>query len=357
MKKSIVQQDVDVIVKSIQNEAGALEGKTVLITGSSGFLGSYFLAVIYQLNRKLFKKPCKVIALDNNITGNRKNILGAFNDKNFTYKEHDVCNKIKIPEPLGYIIHAAGIASPVYYMKYPLETIEVSTRGTQHMLDLACRKNLKSFLFFSSSEIYGDPHPKFIPTPETYRGHVSSIGPRACYDESKRLGETLCMTYHKLHNVPVKIVRPFNVYGPGMKPNDYRVMPRFLTNALRGLDLPVHGKGLQTRTYCYVTDAIAGFFKVLLSEENGEVYNIGNPNGEINLINLARLVSKLLGEKVKISKVPYPPSYPADEPTRRCPDISKAQAKLGFKPNVNIKYGLYRLLQWYKKEFDFSKSN
>lgn len=357
MKKSVVQQDIDVIIKSIKKESKALEGKTILITGSSGFLGSYFLAVIYQLNRRFFKKPCKVIAVDNYITGNRKNILGNFDDKNFTCKEHDVRYQMRISEPLDYIIHAAGIASPVYYMNYPLETIEVSTRGTQHILNLARRKNLKSFLFFSSSEIYGDPHPDFIPTPETYRGYVSSIGPRACYDESKRLGETFCMTYHKLYNTPVKIVRPFNVYGPGMKPDDYRVMPRFLTNALRDEELPIHGKGLQTRTYCYVTDAIAGFFKVLLSKENGEVYNIGNPKGEINLINLAQLVTKLFKKKVKISKVPYPSAYPADEPNRRCPDISKAQTKLGYKPKVDIKWGLPRLLRWYREEFDFPKSN
>ena len=213
LQHPIVQKDVAKIVKDIGKEAKQLSGKTILITGGAGFLGSYFLAVFEELNRMLLKNPCKVICVDNYITGESKNILGDITDRSFIFKKHDVSKPFRISGKIDYIIHAAGIASPVYYMKHPLETIEVATKGTQNMLELARFKKVKTFVFFSSSEIYGDPHPKHIPTSETHRGQVSSIGPRACYDESKRLGETLCMTYFRLYNTPIRIIRPFNVMG------------------------------------------------------------------------------------------------------------------------------------------------
>src|SRR3989338_546668 len=351
MKHPIVQEDIDVIVSAIKKEAKQLEGKRILITGGTGFLGNYFLSVFYDLNKKVLKTPCKVKVIDNYITGDKKNILGLEKSSHFKFIEHDVRVPIKVSGNIDYIIHAAGIASPVYYMKYPLETIEVATKGTQNMLELARLKKVKSFLFFSSSEIYGDPHKDHIPTPESYRGHVSSTGPRSCYDESKRLGETLCMTYSKIYGVPVKIVRPFNVYGPGMKPNDDRVLPKFLSHACMGKSLPIHGKGLQTRTYCYITDATVGFLKVLLSKGSGEVYNIGNNEGEINLVDLANVVSGLFDNKVSVVKIDYPSAYPADEPNRRCPSITKAKANLGFEPQMELKDGVSRLLQWYKETY------
>jgi len=350
----LVQEDVNFIVASIKKEAKALDGKTVLITGGSGFLGNYFLATFERLNEKVFKKPCRVISVDNHITSSQKNILGGFSDKNITFKKYDIRQPLRIAQKIDYIIHAAGIASPVYYVKYPLETLEVATQGTQNLLELAKEKKVKGFLFFSSSEIYGDPDPKFIPTPETYRGNVSSIGPRACYDESKRLGETLCMVYHRLYGVPVKIVRPFNIFGPGMRPDDYRVMPKFLSNALRGEALPVHGSGRQTRTYCYISDAITGFIKTLLSKKEGEVYNIGNDKNEMDLLQLAKLVVELFHHKIKVVKIPYPASYPGDEPNRRCPNISKARKNLGYRPFVDVRTGLARLIIWYRDTYKFT---
>ena len=349
----LVQEDVNSIVASIKKEAKELEGKTILITGGSGFLGSYFLAVFERLNEKFFKKPSRIISIDNYITSSKRNILGEIKDKNFVFKKHDVSKSVKMSGGIDYIIHMAGIASPVYYTKYPLETIKVATRGTQEMLELGKSKGVKSFIFFSSSEIYGDPHPEFIPTPETYKGNVSSIGPRACYDESKRLGETLCMVYHRLYNMPVKIVRPFNVYGPGMRPDDHRVMPKFLSSALEGKSLPVHGSGRQTRAYCYISDAISGFLKVLISGRNGEVYNIGNDKTEIDLLELANLVAELFHHKIKVVRIPYPPTYPADEPNRRCPDISKAKKFLDYRPKITTRSGLMRLLIWYRDTFYF----
>ena len=347
----MVKTDVEAIVKALGRDARKLEGKTILISGSSGFLGNYMMMVLQHLNRAVFKKPCSVIAIDNYITEGSANILGEITDKNFTLKKADICSPLKIRGPVDYIIHLAGIASPVYYMKFPLETIKTATIGTENLLKLAKDKKVKQFLFFSSSEIYGDPASNCIPTPETYRGNVSSTGPRACYDESKRLGETLCMVYHQLHKVPVQIVRPFNVYGPGMKPNDRRVIPQFLSCALAGKPLPIHGNGLQTRSYCYIADATTGFFKVLLSNESGEIYNIGNPHhGEINLLELAQAVVELFNGRPVIAKIPYPAEYPADEPTRRCPDITKATRKLKYLPVVDLKTGLNRTLAWYREK-------
>ncbi|MDO8564491.1 MAG: NAD-dependent epimerase/dehydratase family protein [bacterium] len=347
----IVNQDVESIVAALRKEAGALEGKTLLISGGSGFLGSHFLAVMAKLNQTVFKKPCKVITLDNYITGTRQNPLGDITDPHFTYLKGDICTPLKVKGPIDYIIHMAGIASPVYYIKYPLETIHTATIGTENLLKLAREKKSKKFLFFSSSEIYGDPAPEFVPTPETYRGNVSSVGPRACYDESKRLGETLCMVYHSLYKVPVVIVRPFNVYGPGMKPHDRRVIPQFLSCAFAGKVLPIHGSGLQTRSYCYTTDALVGFFKTILTKRSGEVYNIGSHEGETNLVDLASAMEKILGRKLKIAKIPYPAEYPADEPSRRCPDLTKARTELNYVPKVDLETGLKRMIDWYKGQY------
>jgi|SRR3989344_1100884 len=351
MINNIVKEDVNAIIATIKSQAKALEGKTILITGGSGFLGNYFTATLNELNRSVFKKPCKIIVADNYITGSKKGLINDYDKKNFTFIKKDVCKKIDIKGPVDYIIHAAGIASPVYYMKFPLETIEVNTLGTQNMLDLAKRKKSKSIVFFSSSEIYGDPTKGNIPTPETYKGNVSSIGPRSCYDESKRLGETLCMTYYNLFKLPVKIIRPFNVYGPGMKVNDDRVLPKFLNAALSGESLPIHGNGTQTRTYSYISDAIAGFFLVMLKGKDGHVYNIGNDEDEISLVNLAKVISEVFPKKINVKKIPYPKTYPADEPNRRCPDITKAKKELGFKPTTSLKKGILRTLDWYKNEF------
>jgi UDP-glucuronate decarboxylase len=351
MESHIVEEDIETIVASLGRNVRAFEGKTVLISGGSGFLGSYFLAVFAHLNRTTLKKPCKVITLDNYVTGTRTNPLGDITDPNFTFLKGDICEPLKLKGPIDYIIHMAGIASPAYYIKYPLETIHTATIGTENLLKLAREKKSKKFLFFSSSEIYGDPAPEFVPTPETYRGHVSSTGPRACYDESKRLGETLCMVYHSLHRVPIVIVRPFNVYGPGMKKEDRRVIPQFLACAFARKPLPIHASGLQTRSYCYTTDAIAGFFKTLLTDKTGEVYNIGSHEGETNLVDLATIMGKLLRRPLKISKIPYPAEYPADEPSRRCPDLTKAQEELTYVPKVDLETGLARMILWYENTY------
>ncbi len=347
----ITSQILDTIVGEIKEEAKALEGKTILISGGSGFIGSYINAVLYLLNKKVFKNKCKVISIDNYITGSKKNFLLNIKDKNFQFRDGDIRLPVITNEKIDYIIHAAGLASPFYYKKYPLETIESAVMGAKNLLELARITKPVSFLFFSSSEIYGDPDPKSVPTPETYAGHVSSIGPRACYDESKRLTETLCITYHQIYGIPVKIVRPFNIYGPGMKHIDYRVIPTFIYNGLRGKDLPVHDKGVQTRTFCYITDAIVAILKVLISGKAGEVYNIGNDKPEIGMFELAQIIAEMIGNGSKPRRKNYPPGYPAGEPQRRCPDLTKIKVQLNYEPKIDLKTGLKQTVKWFKQNY------
>lgn len=353
LANKIVLEDLEMINQALGDEVLNLEGKTVLITGGAGFLGNYLVSTIMHLNKTRFLRPARLISLDNFITGQKKPLLNLKGYRDYKFVEHDVRKPFRIREKVDFVIHAAGIASPIYYKKYPLEAIDVATLGTRNFLELARQKKSGSFLFFSSSEIYGDPRPEQIPTSEDYRGNVSCVGPRSCYDESKRLGEALTITYFQHYGTPVKIVRPFNVFGPGMKHNDFRVVPAFLMNALRGKPLKVHGDGKQTRTFCYITDAIVGIYKVLLSNTGGEVYNVGNDDNEIPMIRLAKGVANLFKKKVAVNTIPYPDNYPRDEPMRRAPDLRKIRRKLGFKPQMKLKTGLKRLLDWYRSEYKY----
>lgn len=349
MTHPIIAEDFKRIAESIRGEAELLAGRTLLISGGAGFIGSYFCGTIALLNRAVLSRPCRVISIDNHITGASDNGIFGAEDPHIRRIRGDVTAPLELDAAPDYIIHAAGLASPVYYRQYPLETIESAVYGAKNLLEFARKHPIKSFLFFSSSEIYGDPAAHAIPTPETYKGNVSSIGPRACYDESKRLAETLCMVYHERYGVPVKIVRPFNVYGPGMRGNDYRVVPTFLARALAGKALPVHDKGNQTRTFCYITDAMAGFFKVLLSAPAGRIYNVGRDAEEIDMMALATMVADLFPqEEVRAELVAYPETYPADEPRRRCPDLTKIRRDLGYEPRVALSEGLLRTLAWFR---------
>lgn len=352
MQKNILKQ-LDITIKDIADESKILEGKTVLISGGSGFLGSYINAVFYLLNKKVLKNKVKVISVDNYITGFRKNFLiDLENDKNFHFIHSDIRLPLSIDDNIDFIIHAAGLASPYYYKKYPLETIESAISGAKNLLELSRITKPQSFLLFSSSEIYGDPEPEHVPTPETYAGRVSSIGPRACYDESKRLAETLCLTYHQVYRIPAKIIRPFNIYGPGMKHTDYRVIPTFLYKGLRGEILPVHDKGNQTRTFCFVTDAMTAIFKVMLSGKAGEVYNIGNDTPEITMYELATIICNHVRTGARPRRKAYPQNYPGGEPQRRCPDLTKIKRDLGYSPHIDLEEGIKRSVEWFKEEYN-----
>ena len=344
MSDFLLQSDVDEIVDRLSGEAQAFAGKTVLLTGARGFLGRYFMAVFAALNERVLKQPVELVALDNMITAGKE---GAKVDEtpHVRFIEHDVIQPFEYDGPLDYVIHAAGIASPYYYRAYPLETLEVAITGTRRMLELADAKGAR-FSFFSSSEIYGDPDPKHVPMAESYRGNVSCQGPRACYDESKRVGETLCYIFHTMNGTATNTIRPFNVFGPGMQETDYRVLPNFASRIKAGQPLHVYGSGNQTRTYCYITDAMVGFTLVLLKGVPGEAYNIGNPKPEITLIDLVNQVEAVCDKPVSYDVVEYPDSYPADEPNRRAPDIRKARLQLEYEPQVSLDEGLRRFLTW-----------
>lgn len=342
--------DIERIVERLGTEGHRFAGKTILLAGGAGFLGKHFLKVFQMLNANVLDVPCSVISVDNYITGTKNMDETILRDPNIQQVWADISHPLPVREDIDFIIHGAGIASPVYYMRYPLETIESAVSGTRNLLELAKRnKQLEGFLFFSSSEIYGDPDPRAVPIKEDYHGNVSTVGPRACYDESKRLGETLCAIYNEHFGVPTKIVRPFNVFGPGMGHNDRRVIPMFTYQALNGRSIPVHGTGLQTRTFCYISDAIYGFLLTLLNGQHGEAYNIGNPDNEITMLQLAEMYPKMI-QGAQFENIDYPDTYPAGEPNRRCPDISKARGTFGYYSKIDVEEGLSRFTEWAGKE-------
>jgi UDP-glucuronate decarboxylase len=349
MTEFLLKSDIAEICQRLGAAAHDFSGKTVLLTGGRGFLGRYFMEMFAYLNEHVLEKPCRLVAMDNLITAGKE---GAEIPElpHVTFIRHDVIEPVQWTEPLHYVIHAAGIASPFYYRAYPLETLEVAVRGTRNMLELADRHKAR-LTFFSSSEIYGDPDPKHVPTPESYRGNVSCQGPRACYDESKRVGETLCHIFHEKNGTHTNTIRPFNVFGPGMQETDYRVLPNFANRIKAGKPLNVYGSGNQTRTFCYITDAMVGFTLVILKGVPGEPYNIGNPKPEISMVDLVHRIEKVLGRKVEHNIIEYPDSYPADEPNRRSPEIRKARLQLAFEPSVTLDDGLKRFFKWADKVY------
>ncbi len=345
----IEQEDLHAICSDIKELAQRLAGSTLLITGGAGFLGNYFIGTIDHLNKNFLDRPCRIISVDNFITGVKYRLQEG---PNFKTIKHDVREPFKVEEPVDYLIHAAGIASPKFYRQYKLETIDVATTGTRNMLELARQKKVKSFLYFSSSEVYGDPDPAFVPTPETYHGNVSPIGPRSNYDESKRLGETLCMAYYEVYGVPVKMVRPFNVYGPGMRLDDYRVIPNFTASLFAGKPIPVYGQGHHTRTFCYISDAITGFLRTLLSDKSGEVFNIGNDDREVTMLTLARTMAEIHNPTAEIHNIEgLNDAYSRADPHRRCPELTKAKTNLGYNPKVELRDGLKRFIDWAEESY------
>ncbi len=344
MSDFLLLSDIEEIVENISDVSNQFSGKTVLLTGGRGFLGRYFMQIFNMLNKQVLKEKVNVIVLDNLITSGKEGAeIPSY--ENIEFLNHNVIEKFSSNEKIDFIIHAAGIASPYYYRAYPLETLEVAINGTKNMLELAEQKSAR-LTFFSSSEIYGDPDSKNIPTKESYKGNVSCIGPRACYDESKRVGETLCNIFHNLKGVCTNTIRPFNVFGPGMQETDYRVLPNFTSRIKGNIPLQIYGTGNQTRTFCYITDAMEGFIRVILNGVPGEAYNIGNPNPEISVIQLIKKIESILGKQVNFNIVDYPDSYPADEPNRRCPDILKAKRQIRYQPKIEIDEGLSRFMKW-----------
>lgn len=338
----IYDEDLSRIAHRLGSDAQIFSGKRVLIIGGMGFLGQLFRGIFDQLNQGILSDPCSVVTVDSFITGDPK---GHRSSEGVEFIRHDIREPIEIADKVDFVIHAAGVASPHYYRKFPVETIEVTTLGTRNILALA-REHKSRVLYFSSSEIYGDPDADNVPTREDYRGNVACLGPRACYDESKRMGETMCYIHAQYFETDVSIVRPFNVYGPGMRENDYRVLPNFATALKAGQPLTIYASGRQTRTYCYTVDAMSGFMLALIKGRPGEAYNIGTSGPEISVQELADLIEEVRGERLKRTYMDYPDTYPADEPQRRCPDLGKSRRELGYKPEVSINEGLKRYFDW-----------
>jgi UDP-glucuronate decarboxylase len=348
---SIIQADLDALAADLEPALRPLSGGSLLVSGGSGFLCSYFLDVVARLNDTAWERPCHMICVDNLRSGMAERIAHLLPRPDFSFLEHDISRALDLKREIHWLIHGASIASPVFYRRYPLETIAANVDGTRHMLDLARRLNVKAMLFLSSSEIYGSPPAEWIPTPETYHGLVSSTGPRACYDESKRLAETLCMTYYRLHRVPLKIVRPFNVYGPGQRLDDGRIIPDLMANAVRRDPLVLYSDGLATRSFCYVSDAIKAMWTVLLSKYDGEVFNVGNDREEMTILEVAQCLREVAGTPGLeiLRRDSSDAEYLKDNPQRRCPDLTKLRALLAWDPSVSLKLGLTRTLAHYRE--------
>jgi dTDP-glucose 4,6-dehydratase len=307
--------------------------KRALITGGAGFIGSH-------LCQRLLEDGYEVVCMDNLITGNMRNIGNLEDNPRFSFVNHDVSKTINVEGDIDYILHFACPASPIDYLKLPIQTLKVDSLGTLNTLGLAKAKGAK-YIQASTSEVYGDPlvHPQ----PETYWGNVNPIGPRSVYDEAKRFSEALVMAYHRTHGIDTRIVRIFNTYGPRMRSNDGRVVPAFISQAVCGEDLTVFGDGKQTRSFCYIDDEVEGIVR-LMGAKYHEPVNIGNP-GEFTMLELADLVLSLTGSKSKLRHMPLP----KDDPRQRCPDITLAKKLLKWEPKVKLKEGLKRTIKYFSE--------
>lgn len=357
--RQLLEEDLQAICADLSSEFGELGGSRLLVTGGGGFLGYYLVQSVLHWNAtRSGTAPIDMVVYDNYARGVPEWLEALRGRACLELRRHDMIEPL--PRDIGhfdYIVHAAGIASPIYYRAQPLKCIDANINGLRNLLDYAVSERnagrpVRGFLYYSSSEIYGDPPASAIPTPETYRGNVSCTGPRACYDESKRFGETLCVTYARQDGVPVRMARPFNNYGPGLKITDGRVIPDFAKDIFAGRDIVMLSDGSPKRTFCYATDAITGYFKVLVRGRAGEPYNIGMDRPEIPIAELAELTvrtaAELVGYRGKVVRgQSREADYLVDNPNRRCPVIEKARTELGFDPKVSVEEGIHRSLIWY----------
>ena len=332
----IIKQGIEAIKREFDTEVA--EGKNILVTGGAGFLGSWICDVLVE-------SKANVICLDNFSSGLKENISHLLGRKNFKFVQHDITQPIFFNEEIDIVMHLASRASPFEFEKYPIQILKANTLGIWVALGIA-KKHEAKFLYTSTSEIYGDA--KEIPTTEEYRGNVNPIGPRSCYDEAKRCGESYVIAYRMQHGLDTRIARIFNTYGPRMRAEGIygRVVPRFVEQALSNKPITVFGDGTQTRSFCYVTDQVEGLLKLAFSERaEGEVVNIGS-DSEITILELAKLIKELTKTSSEIEFHPLP----KDDPMRRKPDISKAKKLLGWKPKVELEEGLRMMIEWFKEK-------
>lgn len=354
----IVQQDLQRIYHGLtEEERGRFRNSTFLFTGGAGFLGFYFIQFLTHYQEELGIK--KVICLDNFQVGYPKWIrelsdAGRVELHKFNVITDDI-STIPGAENADYIYHMASIASPIFYRKYPIETLDANIWGLRRLLDFYREKPIKGFVFYSSSEIYGDPSPENVPTPETYRGNVDCQGPRACYDEAKRFGETMCYLFHEKYHMPITVIRPFNNYGPGMRLNDARVPADFANAVRQNQDIIMYSDGSPTRTFCYISDAITGYLKALLyARQDFEAFNIGMDRPEISIRQLAEIYTETGREIFSYTgqarfSVSEDKEYLGNNPNRRCPVIDKARRLLGYRPQVSVEQGVRYFLEYVKE--------
>ncbi|WP_298068753.1 NAD-dependent epimerase/dehydratase family protein [uncultured Mailhella sp.] len=353
---TIVRQDLQRIYDALsERERAALRDSSVLITGCAGFLGFYLVQFLAAFRGSLGIR--RIIGLDNFKTGFPlwlKRLADAREVElvGFNIVTDDI-SRVPGASEAAYILHMASIASPLFYRKYPIETLDANVEGLRRLLGYYHERPIRGFAFFSSSEVYGDPAPEWIPTPETYRGNVSCQGPRACYDEAKRFGETLCYLYHQKYAMPLRIIRPFNNYGPGMRLNDARVPADFARAVYEGRDIVMFSDGTPTRTFCYISDAVTGYLKVLLHKEY-DTFNIGMDKPEISIRELAAIYCEagreVFGYTGKASfSVSEDGEYLTNSPNRRCPVIAKARELLGYAPQVDVRQGVRLFLNFIRE--------
>lgn len=356
MNSETLVKDFEYTLKKLSaEEIKRLENSSIMITGCGGFLGYYFVNFLFHFKDELKLK--RVICLDNFMLGYPKWIDKIKEDKRFEVEKFDIIKDkpedIENADKVDYIIHMASIASPIFYRQYPIETLDANIWGLRALLDFYKEKDIKGFLFFSSSELYGNPDKEHIPTNEEYYGYVCATGPRSCYDEAKRFGETMCMLFSQKYNMPIGVARPFNNYGPGMKINDKRVPADFAKNIVENKEIVILSNGSPTRTFCYIADSIAGYFKVMLHGKY-DYFNIGIEKPEITVSQLAEIYKNIGKEifgydKEIVYNVSDDKQYLTNNPQRRCPDITKARTILGYNPEIYVEDGVYRFLKFIKE--------
>jgi len=338
MQVNVVKEDVDSLAKCLSGQGIDFGDRSVLVTGGAGFLGSYICDV-------LVKQGAQVTCIDNLSSGRVKNIQHLKGLDTFELIEHDISQPTFLSKQIDVVMHLASRASPFEFARFPIQIMKANTLGTWVALGIAKEHNAR-LVYTSSSEIYGDPDPENIPTPETYPGNVNPVGPRSCYDEAKRAGEAFINAYRIQHRLDTRILRVFNAFGPRIRPGDVygRVIPRFIEQALGGRPLTVFGDGTQTRSFTYVSDMVEGVLKAAwVAEASGEVVNLGS-GVETRIIDLARMISELTGSGSEIEFHPLP----VDDPRRRCPDVGKARKLLGWGPKTGLKQGLVRTVSWFR---------
>lgn len=340
----IIEQDLNKVQENLKEFEDKIKGKTFLITGGAGFIGSWFCDVVDRFGGR-------IICIDNLSSGSKKNIEHLIGKDNFVFVEDDMLN-YEHKEKTDYVIHMASIATPPIYMKYSIETLDSNILGIRKMLEIVKQDKARRFLFTSTSEVYGDPPDEEIPTKETFYGLVNSYGPRCMYDEGKRAAEAYCYSYFQRHKLPIRIARIFNTYGPRLdvaSTSQYgRALIKFVHQAINNNPITIYGDGKQTRSFCYITDQLTGLFKLLLTPGiDGEVINIGN-SGEFTILELANKAIKLSGSNSEVS-LNSPANYNLkDDPRRRCANIEKAKEKLNYSSQVKLDEGLKRVITWMK---------